>query len=144
MSERGLTGKQQLFAIAYVANGFNASKAAKTAGYKGNYSTLAVTGYDNLKKPNIRKAINALMTMYVMPQDEVLARLGAMAEGVLPTKKMLGPKGVTKIFDSRAALELIGKHFAMFTDRIEGKLNLGIDKIVVELRPDGRAENNNG
>ncbi len=119
MSERGLTGKQQMFALAYVANGFNASKAAKTAGYKGNGVTLRAVGYENLTKPHIRKAITALMTIHVMPQEEVLARLGAMAGGRLPTKTMDGPKGATEVYDARAALELIGKHFALFTERIE-------------------------
>ena len=52
MSEKQLTTKQQLFCSTYLANGFNATQAAITAGYSED--TAMQTGYENLKKPYIR------------------------------------------------------------------------------------------
>jgi hypothetical protein len=56
----GLTLKQRKFVDAYwgEAKG-NATKSAKMAGYKGNDVTLASVGKENLRKPRIRKAIEA-------------------------------------------------------------------------------------
>lgn len=50
-----LTNKQRLFVDAYLANKFNASKAAIEAGYSGK--TARVIGAKNLTKPNIKLAI---------------------------------------------------------------------------------------
>ena len=56
-----LTGKQRLFVEAYVgqARG-NATEAARTAGYAGSEGTLAQVGYENLRKPEIRDAVDSL------------------------------------------------------------------------------------
>lgn len=58
MSNRRLTAKQLAFINAYMgeANG-NATEAARLAGYKGSDETLAVVGYENLRKPNIAEEI---------------------------------------------------------------------------------------
>jgi len=55
-----LTEKQRRFVEAYLgeANG-NAYEAAKIAGYGGNKRSLEVIGSENLRKPDIRKAIDA-------------------------------------------------------------------------------------
>lgn len=53
-----LTGKQYLFVEVYLKT-FNATEAARQAGYKGNDSTLAVVGSENLTKPLIRQAVEA-------------------------------------------------------------------------------------
>ena len=54
-----LTLKQKRFVEAYLgkANG-NATEAAHLAGYEGNRKTLTVIATQNLKKPNIRLAID--------------------------------------------------------------------------------------
>ncbi len=51
------TPKQQLFIDAYLSNGFNATQAARDAGYKGNDVTLQAVGSENLRKPLIASAI---------------------------------------------------------------------------------------
>lgn len=53
-----LTAKQQKFVSAYLgaAEG-NATEACRLAGYQGNAVTLAVVGFDNLRKPQIAEAI---------------------------------------------------------------------------------------
>jgi phage terminase small subunit len=50
-----LTAKQQAFCESYVANGFNATQAAITAGY--SEKTAKDIGCENLAKPNIAKYI---------------------------------------------------------------------------------------
>jgi len=52
MSEKQLTTKQQLFCSTYLANGFNATQAAITAGYSED--TARQIGNDNLSKVYIR------------------------------------------------------------------------------------------
>ena len=55
---KDLTHKQRLFVLAYLEH-FNASKAARDAGY--SKKCTGEIGYDNLNKPQIRKAIAALL-----------------------------------------------------------------------------------
>ncbi len=50
-----LTSKQSAFVEAYCSNGFNATQAAKTAGYKPD--NAYATGAENLKKPHIAKYV---------------------------------------------------------------------------------------
>lgn len=59
----GLTLKQRLFAEAYVgAAAGNATNAAEMAGYRDdNRTVLASTGCENLRKPNIQRAIARLI-----------------------------------------------------------------------------------
>jgi phage terminase small subunit len=58
---KGLTVKQRRFVEAYMGKAMgNATEAARLAGYKGNRVTLAKVGEENLKKPQIKKAITAL------------------------------------------------------------------------------------
>lgn len=77
----GLTGKQQAFINAYLSNGFNATDAARQAGYEGNDITLAAVGYENLRKPQIATVINERVNEAAMSANEVLARLSQIARG---------------------------------------------------------------
>lgn len=55
-----LTHKQRAFVEHYLATGdtqWNATEAAKLAGYKGNRNALAVVGSRNLRKANIQEHI---------------------------------------------------------------------------------------
>ena len=57
-----LTLKQRAFVLHYVDNGGNATQAAKAAGYKANDNHVAAeVGYENLIKPEIQQAIQALL-----------------------------------------------------------------------------------
>ncbi len=55
IEEVALTPKQQLFVDEYIID-FNATRAAKAAGYNDNSATEM--GYENLRKPHIEKAID--------------------------------------------------------------------------------------
>lgn len=76
-----LTDKQQAFIDHYFLCGFNGTEAAARAGYDGERETLAVVASENLRKPNIREAIDARMAETKMSANEVLARLGEHARG---------------------------------------------------------------
>lgn len=76
-----LTGKQQVFIDEYLSNGFNATEAARKAGYKGDSKTLAVVGFENLRKPNISAIVNERLNEAAMSANEVLARLSKIARG---------------------------------------------------------------
>lgn len=75
-----LTHKQQLFVDAYLET-FNATEAARRAGYKGNENTLSTVGYENIRKPNIREQIEQRLDESAMSANEVLRRLADMARG---------------------------------------------------------------
>lgn len=68
--QKKLTPKEQLFCIEYCSNGYNASKAAVTAGYSAN--TCAEIGYENLRKPHIKEEINRLKNSF----EELMAEKG--------------------------------------------------------------------
>lgn len=136
-----LTDKQRAFIDYYFACGFNATEAAKRAGYSER--TARQMGTENLSKPVIKAEISRRMTEQAMGPNEVLARLGEIARGDmidflndagdidLKTARLAGKlhlvktRSITKegerieLYDKHAALALIGKHHGLFIDRTE-------------------------
>jgi hypothetical protein len=80
VGKEGLTTKQRLFIESYLANGFNATEAARTAEYKGSDNVLAVTGFENLRNPKISAVVAERINEAA---NEVMARLSAIARGDL-------------------------------------------------------------
>lgn len=76
-----LTAKQKAF-IAFYIESWNATEAARLAGYKGNYATLRSIASENLTKPNIQAEINKRFQKMAMGSDEALARLAMQARGI--------------------------------------------------------------
>ena len=134
-----LTDKQKVWLEAYLRT-WNATEAARIAGYKHPRQM----GYENLSKPYIREEINRRISEIVISADKVLLRLGQQAEASIAEfidikgdsfwinlenvkrfghliKKIRHTKyGIEiELHDSQRALELIGKHYALFTERIE-------------------------
>lgn len=138
-----LTDKQRLFVQHYVAC-LNATEAAHRAGYGGSRATLAVTGHETLRNPNVRAAVDALLAEHAMPKPEILARLTdqarasldgffvASGRGVrldlkaaqeagllhLVKKYSKSPEGTVTIelYDAQAALIQLGKYYKLWTD----------------------------
>lgn len=124
-----LTVKQQLFIEAYLgkANG-NATEAARLAGYSGNDKTLAVVGNENLSKPYLAEMVAERLDKALarMSADKVLAELEEIAaapwdlfsyaeydrDGNVTNVKL-------KVGDKIRALELLGKHHKLFTEKHE-------------------------
>lgn len=76
-----LTIKQQAFVEAYLANGFNATQAAITAGY--SEKTAHATGWENLRKPEIAKIVQRRLDDLTMSANEALIRLTQIGRGDL-------------------------------------------------------------
>lgn len=120
-----LTEKQKRFADYYIETG-NATESAIRAGY--SKKTAKAIGAENLTKPYLKSYIDQrlaeLASERVASQQEILEYLTAIArneeteEVVLPGE--LGIERVRKSISAKdrlKALELLGKRFAMFTDR---------------------------
>ena len=127
MSKKKLTAKQQLF-VAFFLDKLNATEAARRAGYKGKGATLAAVGYENLRKPHIRKAIREGMADLAIPEEELTARLSAEARGELATRITKGPKGTTETFDAMGAQENLARIYGTLREKIEhsGEVNLRV------------------
>lgn len=153
------TGKQQRFIDAYFKC-FNATEAARRAGYKGNGVTLGAVGAENLKKPLIAKEIKTRLQASAMSADEVLMRLGEHARsdykpylnenGVDLSRLLADDKGhlikgiketkygkQIEFYDGQSALSLIAKHHSLLSDRleikIENELNSALDLLEKNL-----------
>ena len=130
-----LTDKQRRFVSEYLID-LNATQAAIRAGYSAK--TANKIGSENLVKPGIQKAISEAMLKQQerteLTADEVIADLRevrdiclgrkkvkivevAKFEGMINTSeieaKMIDPAGANK------ALELLGKHIGMFSDKVD-------------------------
>lgn len=77
-----LTNKQRVFVEEYLTC-WNATEAARRAGYAGREETLRVVGHENLTKPNISECVRKRISEKAMSADEVLLRLGEIARGSL-------------------------------------------------------------
>lgn len=78
---QALTTKQRAFIEYYLANGFNATQAALSAGYSAK--SARSTASENLTKPNIKAVIDSRIKAMAMGADEAMARLSAMGRGDL-------------------------------------------------------------
>lgn len=158
IDNHGLTLKQKRFCDEYIITG-NGTLAAIRAGY--SQKTAKEMASENLTKPNImeylEKRFDELDEQSVMKQKEVLQRLTKIGrreenEIVVVTvktrksyidargKKVIEeheePKLVeipAKLSDTNKALELMGRKYALFTDKLNVEGTVGLVKIVDDL-----------
>lgn len=143
---RRLQPRQRLFVDAYIANGMNATRAAKQAGYSAR--TAYSTGSRLLKVVEIQQAIQEQLSRFAMSKEEVLARLTAQARGTMEhfydadagmidmmrardagvmhlVKKVTRTMGEDKetiaieLYDAQAALVQLGRYHKLFTEQHE-------------------------
>lgn len=121
MSE--LTPKQRLFVEFYLANP-NATEAAIKAGY--SKKTAYSQGQRLLKKVEIQKLVENRVEDVAMGADEVLQELADIARAdwqdfleIRRDKHGDVIDASLKLSDKIKALELIGKHHKLFTEKIE-------------------------
>lgn len=93
-----MTPKQEKFCKAYLANGLNATQAAITAGYSAR--TAASIGEENLKKPEIAKAI-------AQHTQKVMAALDYGVERVLQQVARMAFFDPRKLYDDKGNLKPI-------------------------------------
>lgn len=123
-----LTEKQKRFADEYIISG-NATQAAIKAGYakKAAYQT----GAENLRKPQIKnyidKRLEELKSERTADAQEVLEYLTSVMRGNETEEVLIGVgEGMQSTIqkevgakDRLKAAELLGKRFALFTDKTE-------------------------
>lgn len=97
--EPKLTGKQRMFCEHYIACCFNATQAARLAGYATG--TESIRGHELVRNSNVAAYIKQRTAEVAMGADEVLLRLGRMARGSLEPFIDTGEqlKGDTPHFD---------------------------------------------
>lgn len=123
---RGLTDKQRIFVAEYIVN-LNATKAAIKAGY--SQKTASRIGPELLGKTcvqaAIQEALKAREKRTGITADYVLTRLQTVVERCMQSEPVYDRKGEPTgdyQFDSSGAnraLELLGKHLKLFTDKVE-------------------------
>lgn len=75
-----LTAKQRLFVHYYCGSAAgNGTRAARLAGYEGNANTLSSMAWENLRKPDIKAAIEAELDRLAMDEREILWRMSQHA-----------------------------------------------------------------
>lgn len=151
-----LTKKKLVFAAAYASNGFNATRAATSAGYspKSAYSQ----GQRLLRDVEVAAEISRLLADQVMSRDEALAAMSDMARadiddfltvpGTFPyvdlekaralgkthlikKVKVRGDGGMEiELYDRQSAVRDIGKHHGLWKDGVEIKVDI---TLVVQL-----------
>jgi phage terminase small subunit len=97
-NEKQLTDKQEMFVIEYLKC-FNATKAAKAAGY--SEKTAYSIGSELLNKPEVTSRIRAYMEKHAMSAHEVLFHLGQIARGDMDD--IIDSKGSIDMFKAREA-----------------------------------------
>lgn len=146
-----MTPKQKRFCDEYLID-LNATQAAIRAGY--SVRSAQNSGYQNLEKPPIREYISKRLkekqSSLIAKQDEVLRTLTRIMRRQEPDNNLVvtkisknsyddnGNKQVTKeqipeivktptkISDANKAAELLGKYYALFSDRINVDGNIGV------------------
>ena len=127
----GLRPKWQAFVLEYMAD-LNASAAAERCGYsKNGAGSISV---QLMARPQIKAAVSACLAMRAKRAEitadyvlEIIRETVERCRQAEPVKDKEGkPTGEYK-FDSQAVLkgaELLGKHLAMFTEKVAGKVEL--------------------
>jgi phage terminase small subunit len=121
-----LTDKQARFVEEYLVD-LNATQAAVRAGYSED--SAASIGHENLRKPEIAQAISAAKLARgeraQVSAEWVLKRLVENVERAMQTQPVRdnegSPTGEYRYEGNVAnrALELVGKHLGMFTDKLQ-------------------------
>lgn len=121
-----LNDRQKKFCEEYLID-LDATKAAIRAGY--SKKTAGVIGYENLQKPQIRQYIDERMEMHkkkrIADQEEILQLLTDIARGRTTGAGLVGTGGGSQdvrqipptLSERTRAAELLGKRYALFTDR---------------------------
>lgn len=148
--KRKLTEKQERFIDFYIELG-NATEAARRAGY--SKKTAKQIGNENLTKLDyfIKERLKKLEDARIAKADEVLKHLtaamrGEIDEEVVVTENigdfMSEARVVKKQLSARErikAAELLGKRYALFTDKVDMDIDAGtekLDSILKQLKED--------
>lgn len=138
---RKLTTKQELFVNAYLgaANG-NASEAARQAGY----ATPGPEGHRLLKNAEIAARVSQRLEESAISADQVLQELASVAmapwhdfvEVTGRAKSGEATKVRSDIASKVKALELLGKHHQLFTEKQTIDMNIRDHRVIGVAQPE--------
>lgn len=127
-----MTLKQKRFVQEYMVD-LNATQAAIRAGY--SKKTAGSIGQENLKKPAIRSELQVLIQKMgekaEITQEMVVSELRKIAFAEASDINTSELKYTNKL----RALELLGKHLGMYTEKIEHSGEAGLK---IEMAPDAK------
>lgn len=118
--QRPLTPKQRKFIAFYCGNGI---EAARKAGYQGNDATLGAVAYENLRKPQVAKAIKARGDIDIEPLIATRTNRQKFWAKVMNNAK-------TSMRDRLKASELLGKSEADFID-VQKQAGPIVEKVII-------------
>lgn len=141
-----LTEKQKQFCDFYIET-LNATEAALKAGYSSR--TARFIGSENLTKPHIQNYIDQrlkeLESRRIADAKEVLEYLTAVMRGEEEETVIVGGEfGIEKvkkepsIRERNKAAELLGKRYALFTEKVDIEGTLGVQ--IIDDIPDDDAD----
>lgn len=136
-----MTDRESVFVDAYLLNGFNATAAARTAGY----SDPNADGSKIRVRPDVAAAIDVRLASYGIGANEVLARIAAISRadmsdflddsgtgldlvkaksafklGLIKSYSYSRKSGLKiELYDALGALRDLGRHHKLFTDKAE-------------------------
>lgn len=136
-----LTEKQKAFCDYYIES-LNATESYKRAYGCNNDGTARTEGSKNLAKPNIKNYIDERMKEIedkrIAKAEEVLAFLSSSLRGEIEEEVIVsesnGEGGIKPIIlkkqlsakDRIKAAELLGKRYALFTEKVDVEGNVGV------------------
>lgn len=162
MSSQKLTDKQQNFINEYLRC-WNATEAARRAGYRGDDASLAVIGHENLRKVKIADEIAQRVSENAMGANESLAAMSEMArldignflrvQGGIPfvdfekakaegklglVKKITYGKGTIsfELYDRQRAIETMMKHNGLLKSDVNINVNIQLIEQTVKALTD--------
>ena len=113
--------KQEAFAIEYLKDR-NATRAAIRAGYSSK--TARSIACELLARPDVQEFVKG-------KQREALESATITVDSIVEQLKDIAANPLAKDADKIRALELIGKHLGMFTERVEmkGQIDTSVSKL---------------
>jgi len=142
-----LTAKQEAFCEEYMVD-LNGAQAAIRAGYSEN--SAKEIGSENLTKPNVQQRIAELKAerseRTEISADYVLSSLKEVADRCMKaeaiTSRTDGEEVETGEYrfehaGANKALELLGKHLKLFTDKVDHSGTIGLESILGDIEDDG-------
>lgn len=128
--------RQKRFALEYLKDK-NATQSAIRAGYSKN--TARIIASNLLTKIDIQEFIDSEIKKQeekvLISADWVLKNLKEISERCMKEGKEFDSAGANK------ALELIGKHLKLFTDRIENNVKVSYSDILKLIKEAGKERN---
>lgn len=145
-----LTPKQEMFCKEYLVD-LNATQAAIRAGY--SEATAKEQGCQHLTKVNIQSRIQELMSVRSakteVTSEYVISNLKLVVERCLQKEQVMEfidgemvPSGEWKFEHSgvNKALELLGRHLKLFTDKIEHKGVVTLEQMLAGSNKENKDE----